>query len=95
MELDFNGIYIRKDKLMSRIFKIIPDGVSYNTVYDNVSLNCISCGIEVNRVSYSERTGMGEWTCSNMHLSREKIGSERSESEHDNANKLKKNGARF
>jgi hypothetical protein len=58
----------------TRILKIIPDGVSYNTLYDNVVLNCKTCGIEVNKVSYSERTGLGEWICFNMHTSREKIG---------------------
>ena len=59
---------------MNIVFKIIPDGVSYNVMYDNVFLNCTTCGIEVNKVRYSERTGVGKWTCSNMHLSREKIG---------------------
>jgi hypothetical protein len=57
-----------------RLFKIIPDGVSYDTLYNDVVLFCKTCGIEVNKVIYSERTGIGEWICSNMHLSKEKIG---------------------
>jgi hypothetical protein len=58
----------------NRIFKIIPDGVSYHTLYNDVVLLCKTCGVEVYKVVYSERTGIGEWICSEMHLSREVIG---------------------
>lgn len=59
---------------MNRIFKIVPDGVSYDQLFTDVQLNCQVCDKVVTKVSYSERTGMGTWICQNMHLSREKIG---------------------
>lgn len=60
--------------MSGRIFKIIPDGPSYHTLYDDVVFVCKTCGVEVYKVTYSERTGIGEWVCPEMHLSREKIG---------------------
>lgn len=55
-------------------FRIIKDGVSYNVLFENVELECQSCSLTVNKVSYSERTGLGEWICQNNHLSRGVIG---------------------
>lgn len=57
-----------------RIFKIVPDGASYTTLYSDVEVECKSCGDIVTKLSYFERTGLAEWICKNMHLSREKIG---------------------
>lgn len=59
---------------MNRIFKIIPDGVSYDQLFTDVELKCQVCIEIVNKVVYSERTGIGTWICKNMHLSQEKIG---------------------
>lgn len=59
---------------MTRIFKIIPDGASYNTLYTDLEFKCQECGLLVNKVYYSERTGIGEWICADKHVSREKIG---------------------
>lgn len=59
---------------MTRIFKIVPDGASYNTVYTDIVFQCQVCGINVNKVYYSERTGIGEWVCPDKHVSRENIG---------------------
>jgi hypothetical protein len=60
--------------MSNRIFKIIPDGSSYSTLYDDVILLCKTCGVEVNKVIYSERTGVGEWICSKLHSSKAVIG---------------------
>lgn len=54
--------------------RIVKDGVSYNMLFNDIDLECQSCGVIVNKVSYSERTGVGEWICQNNHLSRGVIG---------------------
>ena len=56
------------------MFKIVPDGAAYSTVYTDVNFLCHTCGIMVNKVYYSERTGVAEWICTDKHLSRDKIG---------------------
>lgn len=59
---------------MNRQFKIIKDGVSYNMLYTDAELKCQTCDIIVNKVNYSERTGIGEWICPELHFSRGVIG---------------------
>jgi hypothetical protein len=59
---------------MHRQFKIIKDGVSYNMLYTDAELKCQTCDVIVNKVSYSERTGIGEWICPELHFSRGVIG---------------------
>ena len=55
-------------------FRIIKDGVSYDTLFTDVSIPCKTCGESVSKVIYTERTGEGTWICSNMHLSKDVIG---------------------
>ena len=59
---------------MARIFKIIPDGASYNTVYSDLEFKCQVCDLIVDKVYYLERTGIAEWICKDKHLSRDTIG---------------------
>lgn len=59
---------------MNRQFRIIKDGVSYQMLYTDAELPCQECGVIVNKVSYSERSGIGEWICPELHLSRGLIG---------------------
>lgn len=60
--------------MQNKIFVIRTDGASYQTLYNNVEFPCQTCGVIVNKLSYSERSGIGEWICPEMHLSKEKIG---------------------
>lgn len=59
---------------MTKIFKIVPDGAAYITSHTDLEFKCKECGMSVDKVYYSERTGIGEWICQYKHVSREKIG---------------------
>lgn len=54
--------------------KIIRDGSSYTTLFTDINIECTTCKEIVSKVYYSERTGVGEWICSRMHLSKDVIG---------------------
>lgn len=59
---------------MSRVFRILPEGASYRILYSDVNFLCQTCGVSVNKMSYDERSGIGEWICPDLHHSTEKIG---------------------
>lgn len=60
--------------MTKRTYRIIKDGASYNILYTDAEMPCQTCDAVVDRVSYNERTGIGEWICPYLHFSRGIIG---------------------